>query len=431
MEPFTCPEHDESCLQHSAFEGGSRFLLRFSYMPEASGFAGAMIALAACVMLCAPVRADAKQVGSADPQPGVTFQSFEQLAARAQAAMDANRTEEAIGLYKQAVALRPSWSEGWWELGTTFFDEGQIAKAHDAFLHFVSVEHRQPGPGFGMLGLTEFELKDYQKALIAFERGRQLGLGDNNGFIERVYYEDGVARNYLGQPEVALARLKFDANKIAYEHHDAPKEAVLADTDLLDAFGLAALHMPELPAEIPSEKKEMVREAGTAQAMIAMQDQVTAGELLKQFVALYPNQPGVHYMYGVFLLKEDRSSAIAEFQREIEIAPKDLPAYIQIALEDLKNGDYQQGLKYAQKAIAMAPGNFVAHVACGRLWLNLNNTDNALKELRTAVKLSPKSPDAHFALSRALFRAGQKREAAKEQAEFERLKALADAADRD
>jgi len=345
--------------------------------------------------------------------------------------MDANRTEEAIGLYEQAVALRPSFSEGWWELGTTFFDAGQIAKAHDAFLHFVSVEHRQPGPGYGMLGLTEFELKDYQKAIIAFERGRQLGLGDNPGFIERVYYEDGVANNYLGQHEIAVARLKYAAEKVAYEHHDAPKDAVLADTDLIDAFGMAALHIAKLPADVPAEKKAMIREAGNAQAMIAMADQVTAGEELKQFVALYPNEPGVHYMYGVYLLKEDRASAIGEFKREIEVAPKYLPAYIQIALEDLKNGDYQEGLKYAQNAIALAPGNFVGHVACGRLWLNLNNTDNALKELRIAVKLSPNSPDAHFALSRALFRAGKKPEAAKEQAEFERLKGLADAADRE
>lgn len=43
--------------------------------------------------------------------------------------MDANQTDEAINLYEQAVTLRPSWSEGWWDLGTTFFDQGQIPKA--------------------------------------------------------------------------------------------------------------------------------------------------------------------------------------------------------------------------------------------------------------------------------------------------------------
>jgi Flp pilus assembly protein TadD len=78
----------------------------------------------------------------------------------------------------------------------------------------------------------------------------------------------------------------------------------------------------------------------------------------------------------------------------------------------------------------LAPGNFVAHVACGRLWLALGKTDHALEELQTAVKLAPGSPDAHFALSRALAQAGRTAEAARERAEFERLKALTDAADR-
>ena len=78
----------------------------------------------------------------------------------------------------------------------------------------------------------------------------------------------------------------------------------------------------------------------------------------------------------------------------------------------------------------MAPENFVAHIACGRLWLALGKTDRALQELRTAVKLAPGSPDVHFALSQALSEAGRNGEAARERAEFERLKALTDAAER-
>ena len=61
----------------------------------------------------------------------------------------------------------------------------------------------------------------------------------------------------------------------------------------------------------------------------------------------------------------------------------------------------------------------------------IDKTDQALAELRTAVKLAPGSPDAHFALSRALAQAGHDAEAKRERAEFERLKALVDAADRD
>ena len=78
----------------------------------------------------------------------------------------------------------------------------------------------------------------------------------------------------------------------------------------------------------------------------------------------------------------------------------------------------------------MAPNNFVAHVAYGRLCAETGKIDRALQELQSAVKLAPGSPDARFALSRALWKAGRKSEAEREQAEFERLKTLVDAADR-
>ena len=356
-------------------------------------------------------------------------ESFEQLAERASAAADANRVPEAIRLYQRATALRPTWSEGWWYLGTLLFDSSQFTEARKAFEQFVSIEHKQAGPGFGMLGLTEFQLQDYRRALGALERGRELGLGDNPEFVHTVLYHDGVLNNLFGQPEIALVRLTLLANQMAAAHPEAPTGAVLSDTNLLDAFGLAALRIQKLPSEIPPQSSGIVRQAGHAQALIALQDRAAAGADLKALTSAHPAEPGVHYLYGVYLLKEDPPSAVDEFRREIAVSPKHAAARIQLALELLSVGDYKQGLKYAQQAVALAPGDFVAHVACGKLWLEVGDSDRALHELQTAVRLSPGSPDAHFALSRALSAAGHTHEAARERSEFERLKALADAAD--
>lgn len=357
-------------------------------------------------------------------------ETFDELAASAQAAMEANQIPQAIALFEKATALQPTWSEGWWYLGTMAFDSGQLNKAHDAFLHFVSVEHKQPGPGYGMLGLTEFERKDYRNALAALERGRVLGLSNNAAFVHRVLYVDGILNNLFGQPEIALVRLTLVANQIAAANPKAPEDAVLSDNDLLDALGLAALRVPKLPSAISAQQASLIRKAGHAQAFIALQDRVPAGKEIKQLVAQYPSQPGVHYMYGVYLLKEDPASAIEQFRREIAVSPRIAAARIQLALEFLRSSDYKQGLKYAQEAVTLAPDNFVAHVACGELWLGIGNTDRALGELQTAVRLSPGSPDAHFALSRAFSAAGKSREATQQRAEFERLRALSDAADK-
>ena len=356
-------------------------------------------------------------------------ESFEQLAARAQAAMSAERVPEAIRLYARATKLRPNWSEGWWHLGTLLFDTGRFGEARDAFAQFVTVEQKQPGPGFAMLGLTEFQLQHYPKALAALERGRKLGLGIDPAFTHSVLYYDGILNNLLGQPEIAIQRLTLVANQIAAAHPDAPKDAVFSDVELLDAFGMAALRIAKLPSDIPAARASLVRSAGHAQALIALQDRVAADSELKQLLARYPSEPGMHYMYGVFLLKEHPPLAIDEFRRELEISPSHEAARIQLAFQFLNAADYEQGLKYSREAVAFAPGNFVAHIVCGRLWLALDNTDRAVDELRVAVKLAPGSPDAHFALSRALLKAGNNAEAARERAQFEHLKTLADAAD--
>lgn len=364
--------------------------------------------------------------GHADRIP----ESFDELAARAQAALTSDHVPEAIRLYRRATEIRPGWTEGWWHLGTLLFDTRHFTEARDAFAHFVTIERNQPGPGYGMLGLSEFELKHHSKALADLEQGINLGLGDNPVFNRTVLYHDGVLNAFLGEPEIALLRLTLAANQIAAAHPEGPKDAVFADLELLDAFGIAALRIRKLPSDIPATKAVLVRSAGRAQALIAMQDRVAAETELKQLLTLYASEPGVHYFYGVFLLKEHPPLAIAEFRREIEISPSHVPSRIQIALELLRTADYEQGLKYATQAIALAPGNFVAHVACGRLFLALEKTDRAVEELQTAVKLAPQSPDAHFALSRALSEAGRDAEALRERTEFERLQALAQKADR-
>ena len=350
--------------------------------------------------------------------------SFAQLAHRAETAMQAGHTAEATRLFRRAVTLRPNWPEGWWFIGTMSFDAGKFTAAKDAFVHFVSVEHKQAGPGFGMLGLCEFQLHHYRLSLNALERGRVLGLGENWDFTQTVLYHAGILYTFFGEPAVGLQRLTLAANRLAAAHSKDPTHAVLNNTALINAFGLGALRMRKLPSQISDSEAPLVQQAGNAQALIALQERAKAGVELKKIAALYPSHPGVHYMYGVYLLRVDPPAAIAQFKREIEISPSSSAARIQLAFEYLRTAQYQQGIKYAQKAVALAPKNFVARVVCGKLWLGLGKTQQALVQLKTAVRLSPDSPDARFAYATALAQAGKTAEATHQRQEFERLRKL-------
>lgn len=358
-------------------------------------------------------------------------ESFEQLVARAEAALDGDRVPEAIRLYARATAMRPTWSEGWWHLGTMYYDQRNFEQARQAFTHFVSAERKQPGPGWAMLGLTDFELKHFPDALTALERGIESGLGTNLAFNRDVLYHDGLLQAVRGEPEIGLKRLTLAANQIAAANPDSPKQAVLSDDELLEAFGIAALRIAKLPSDLPPVQVPLVHKAGHAQAMIALNDRVAAGQELEALVAEYPAQTGVHYFYGTFLLKENPPLAPAELRKEIEISPSHVAARLTLALELLRTAEnVEEALKYSREAAQLAPSNFVAHVAYGRSLLELQKTSAAVQELQMAVKLAPGSPEAHFALSQALARAGRSAEAARERKEFERLTALNEAADR-
>src|ERR1700752_3690593 len=89
---------------------------------------------------------------------------FQELAARATAARQSNQIPEAIDLYTQAVAANPKWEEGWWYLGTIFYDGNQYAKAQNALTHMLALDPKAI-PALSLRGLCEFETGDYSQSL--------------------------------------------------------------------------------------------------------------------------------------------------------------------------------------------------------------------------------------------------------------------------
>ncbi len=355
-------------------------------------------------------------------------QSFDEVAAKARQALESDRTDEAISLYAQATKLRPGWSEGWWHLGTLLYDAGRFPEAGAAFSRFVEVEHTQPGPGFGMLGLCEFAAKRYPEALAALERGIRRGIGTNPEFNRLVLYHSGILNSKFGRWEMALLRLTLLLNQTAAAHPGVPPRGFLSDRQMVDALGIAALQRTWLPEEIPPAKAALVEQAGRARMLFGLQDWPAAGEEFRRLVTEYPTEPGAHYAYGVYLVKNRPEDALAEFRRAIELSPKDIDSRLQIALECLRTGDYAQGRKYSSEAVALAPEYFAARVANGRLLLALDEVAPAIRELELGVKLAPDSPDARLALSRAYTLANRPADAARERAEFERLQKLLEGA---
>jgi tetratricopeptide (TPR) repeat protein len=339
----------------------------------------------------------------ARPQP-----SFADVSHRAAAAREADRVDEAIGLYRRGVRMRPAWDEGWWYLGTLLYDRDRHADAARAFERFVELKP-DSAVGWALRGICEFQARDHDAALRHLQRAASLGLKKEDPISQS-------ARYHLAMLLVRASDFELAVEPLTVLARSQPEGARLVET-----IGLMALRLPYLPSEIPAEKRELVKMAGgAAYAFLARQGDVAA----RRFEALasrYPDAPNVHYAYGVFLLSQAPDRALEEFKKELEVQPDSVYARLQIAFELLKRSDAAAARPYAEEAARLAPRLFATRYALGRAMVDLGEIESAIVELETAVGLAPDSPEMHFALARAYARAGREADAERARGTFRAL----------
>ena len=357
-------------------------------------------------------RAQPKQQGPAKSKtPAADNAAFEAAVRQGDEARQAGRLPEAVDSYSKALRLRPNWAQGWWHVGTILYDGDQYLPARDAFRNLVTYDPKN-GPAWGMLGLCEYQTREYDRAVNSLQRGRVLGLGGNQELETVVRYH------------TALLYIRFEQFEVAFEILREFMRTGNESPRIVEAFGLTLLRLPFLPSEIPPDKREQVLLAGRAGFGMAALRRDEARRAFDELLARYPNAPNVHYAFGVYLLTQDAEAAVKEFDRELEISPSHVPSMVQLAFEYLKRKEYETGLPWAEKAVALAPRMFPARNVLGRLLLELGQTERAIKELEAGAQLAPESSQMHYALARAYTRAGRKAEAAREREIFQRLEKL-------
>ena len=340
--------------------------------------------------------------------PANAEEQFERFVKLADEARLAARLDDAISLYGKALNIKPKWPDGWWYVGAIFYEKDLYPQASDAFQNLVALEP-QRGPAWAMLGLCLFQTGDYERAATSLHRGKSLGVNDNSELAGVVLYHIG------------LLYIRFEYFENAFDTLAELLRAGNASPKVVEAFGLTMLRMPYLPKEIPAAQREKILIAGQAGINMAARRQDQARAAFDTLLAQYPNEPNVHYGFGVFMLSQDADIALKEFNRELEISPNHYPSMVQMAFEYLKRDQYNDALPLAEKAVQLAPKLYAARNVLGRVLLELGQVERSIKELEEGVKLAPSSPEMHFALARAYTRAGRKEDAARERETFKKL----------
>jgi tetratricopeptide (TPR) repeat protein len=244
----------------------------------------------------------------------------------------AGNSDEAIRDYQRVLAVRPEWKEGWWNLGTLQYSSNHFADARSSFLKVVGFAPAM-GTAWSLLGLSEFETKDFSDSLAHLEKAQSLGIEDDE--IRRVsVYHLGLLlvrnSNFTRARDLLLAT--FGTGEMSPQ--------------LKYVLGLALLRVPLLPDEIDPSKESLVSAAGDIAS--------AGGDVLTRFpgfVTSYPDVPYVHYEYGLALGKAGRDKeALVEMQKETKVSPGSPLPWLEISRLELHGGETGESDAAAAKA---------------------------------------------------------------------------------
>jgi tetratricopeptide (TPR) repeat protein len=380
---------------------------------RAYALAIALVAATAAASAQAPKSTTLSKQGSPEKSPGASANvQFDKTVAEADEARKAEQWEDAIALYEKAIKLRPKYVEGYWYQGTAYYSLEKFAECRNKFREVTKLAPKN-GAAFAFLGLCEYGVKDYDKALQHLLQSRIHGVGDTGDLGGVARFHAAILMTRIEQYEQALETL----GEFSSEGNDNPR--------VIEAMGIATLRMPMLPEELPPDRREMVLMAGRGSYQMATRNTAAAGKTFEALVVRYPETPNVHYANGVYLLLEQPDKAIEEFKKELELQPGHPQSLVQIAFEYLKRGDAKTALPWAKQAVDAAPKDFATHKALGQALLDTDDVSGAISELQTGIALAPESPGLHFTLAKAYQKAGRLEEATKERDEFTRLDRMA------
>ncbi len=333
---------------------------------------------------------------------------FKTLSAQADAARDADRLDDAIVLYRKALALRPGWSEGWWSLGTIQYDRNDYEEATRSFRKLTALAPKN-GNAFAMLGLSEFESGKEQTALEHIRRGVNLGVNKDISFQHVLLYHEGVLEQRLGQFESAREMLQQLCVQGVHSE------------EVVTALGFSSLRLRVKSLKEAPPPAEIVTLVGRGACLAGEKKFEDARKEMQIAVDQDPKYPRLHYAFGLMLVDaSDNNAAIEEFKREIENNPADVVSRLQIAANTYKTNS-AIGLPYAEEAIKLAPKEAFAHYLLGLLLLDTDDFQKAIPQLEIARQAYPRDSRVYLALGTAYSRAGRKEDAAKARVEVQKL----------
>jgi tetratricopeptide (TPR) repeat protein len=362
-------------------------------------FRGASFALASTWLIWLA----AASVGLAQTDPLAVFK-------RAVSLQQAGNFEGAAEAYREFLASHPKNVEARSNLGVVLARLGRFEEAIAAYRDALAVDPAKSAVRLN-LGIALYKAARYEDA--ARELSAVSTAAPDN---LQARYLEADCHLRMGEPARVIALL-------------APYETARPD-DLALAYMLGLAYLQNREAQHGQRLIDRIlRNGDSAEARLMMgvakrsvQDLTGSLEDLGKAVALNPELPGVHALYGQALLETgNRDKARAELEEELKRNPLDFDANLLVGVMLKDDAEFDRASAHFTRALGVRPGDPAVRYQIATVHVSQGRSEAALPLLEAIVKDAPKFLEAHVSLATVYYRLKRRDDGDRERAIVETL----------
>ena len=314
---------------------------------------------------------------------------------------DAERYDEALNAFEQALLLDPNDATAHYGKGLTLYSLQRYDEAIIAFDHAILL-NPDFTPAYINKSAALLALQLYDEVILTAEQATRC---DPN--LALAYNNKGAALKELGLYTEAVAAfeqaIRLDPNStIAYYNKGLALKDLQHYTEAIIAFD-SALRLD------PTCTQAYASKGG---ALLELQRYDEALEIYEQLIRLEPTDPLAYYDKGLLLSElQHYDAALAAYEQVIRLNPSKALAYNNIghALAQLQR--YDKAITACDQAIRLDPNLAIAYHTRGETLLELQRYNEALTDFEQAIRLDPTNASIYDDKGAALERLGRQNEA--------------------
>jgi len=329
---------------------------------------------------------------------------------------NSRQADEAIKTYRDLLVRRPGQLQTILELGQLLEKEQQVAKAIDLYreslndnpellaiykqlarililqeryteaLSLLKQAQRQRPDDLQILtriGLLQLSREDYPGAEETFRQALEIQPGAHNSL-----YSLGMA--LIGQHRNTAALEIFSRIPPG---SDIYAEAVLQLGYLYRQEGDMEQGIAVLQQAIAAGEQKVDLYYYLSSFLAEADHYAAAGELVRQGLVIFPQEPSLHYQLAVIYERlDDRQQALTEMEKVLEYEPQNADALNFIAYHYAELGEnLEQALVQGLKALEQKQTSYI-YDTLGWVYYRMQRYNEALEHLEKAVMLDPADP---------------------------------------